>query len=100
MPPRQKRVTIANAVESELRDLPAALRESPHAVLCQQLADVLTATTDARLVASISKELRAALDDLREVVARAGKRGDAIDELGAKRAARRGSDTAATGSAT
>ena len=99
MPPKAKRASVSHAVTAELDALTPTLANSPQAAMCRQLAAVMAGTTDPRLVAVVSRELRAALDDLREAVARAGKRGDAIDELGAKRAARRGSDSEVAGSA-
>ena len=78
---------MRDAVEAEVAALPEHLRSSPEASLCLLLAERLGETTP-RDAATVSKELRAALAALREVVKAAGNRGDRVDELRARRAAR------------
>lgn len=77
-----------DAVAAEVEALPEHLRACPEAVLCLVLADRMAETTP-RDAATVSKELRAALAALREAVKAAGNRGDRVDELRAKRAARK-----------
>lgn len=89
-------LTVLEAVEAEQVDLTEALRASPAAALVRQLAGALDLARDPSAIATLSREFRAASDALREAVARAGKRGDAVDELGAQRAARRKPDPANT----
>lgn len=67
---------------------------SPEAVLVRRLAEQLDAAREPAAVVNLSKEFRAASDALREAVLRAGKRGDAVDDLASKRAARRGAGAA------
>ncbi len=99
MPPKPNDASVLAALEAELLTIPEALRASAPAAMCRHLAGVMAATTDPREVAAVSRELRAALGELREAVARAGKRGDAIDEIGARRAARRSAAAEAAGNA-
>ena len=90
-------VTVPDAVRAEVDDLPEPLRTIPQAAMCLALADAMDAATIPRDVAGVSRELRAALDALREAVNRAGKRGDVVDEIGKRRAARRSAATADPG---
>lgn len=78
---------VATATQAELDALPEHLRHIPEARLCLTLAyNVDMQRAD---LPSVSREYRAALAALREAVARAGKRGDSVDEIEARRAARR-----------
>lgn len=88
-------MSLYDAVELEQAAFTQALRDSPEAALVRQLAELFDAERDPRAASAVARELRAALDAQREAVARAGKRGDAIDEIGAKRAARRAGTTPA-----
>ncbi len=92
-------MTILEAVDAEIALMPEAVRTSPPAAMCRALAMSMEDADNPRDVATVSRELRASLDALREAVARAGKRGDSVDEIGAKRAARRSAKAAAASSA-
>ncbi len=74
-----------------------AMYASPEAVLVRRLAEQIDAAREPSAVTALSKEFRAASDALREAVLRAGKRGDAVDDLASKRAARRGAGAANPG---
>lgn len=80
---------VTPGVAGEVAALPEHMRQTPEALLCLALARQMDAATTPRDAATVSKELRAALAALREAIARAGKRGDVVDEIGARRAARR-----------
>lgn len=80
-------MTVFEAVQAEVDALPPALRNTPDAVLCLELASKLNGATP-RDTATVSKELRLALAGLREAVKASGKRGDRVDELRARRATR------------
>ena len=82
-------MSVAQAVELEQAELTEALRNSPEASLVRELAAQMDTSLTPRDLATISREFRAALEAQREAVARAGKRGDGIDEIEAKRVARR-----------
>lgn len=87
--------TLAASVAIEHQALTPAMQSSPEAVLVRYLAELIDrAGAKPTDVPSLSKEFRAANDALREAVLRAGKRGDSVDALAAKRAARRKSATA------
>jgi hypothetical protein len=87
--------TLSASVRIEHDALTEAVRDSPEAVLVRFLAALIDgASARPSDVASLSKEFRAANDALREAVLRAGKRGDSVDALAAKRAARRKSASA------
>lgn len=75
------------------------MRVSPAAVLVLTLAASIDAAREPSAVSTLSKEFRAASDALREAVLRAGKRGDAVDDLAKQRAARRGAGAADHGRA-
>jgi hypothetical protein len=92
--------TLASAVRIEHAALTPAMQSSPEAVLVRYIAALIDgASARPSDVASLSKEFRAANDALREAVLRAGKRGDSVDALAAKRAARRKSASANPGRA-
>jgi hypothetical protein len=89
---------MVTAIEALLRQVPPAVATGPEA----QLALLLAARVDVASidrVASLAKELRAALDDLREAVARVGDRGDAVDEIREQRERRRRAAAEAAGHA-
>lgn len=92
-------MNLRESVEAEIALMPEVIRESPPAEMVRELARSMMLADSPRDVATVSRELRAALDALREAVARAGKRGDSVDEIGAKRAARRSAKSKAAGSA-
>lgn len=91
--------TLHGAVTIEHEVLTPAMQSSPEAVLVRRLASLIDATSTAGEAARLSQEFRAANEALREAVLRAGKRGDSVDALAAKRAARRKSASANPGRA-
>ena len=95
---RDDAATLTQAVEIEHQaTLTPAVYASPEAVLVRHLAAQLDAAREPAAVVAVSKEFRAASDALREAVLRAGKRGDAVDDLASKRATRRGAGAADSG---
>ena len=81
----------ADLVESTaafIASLPDAVRTSPEALYARQLAAVVDATTSARDVATVGKELRSTLDALRAAATAAPEKGDIVDDLRARRASR------------
>ena len=98
MPPKPPSGPMLTSVEALIRDMPEQVRTGPEALLALTLARHVDAAPVER-IAPLTKELRAALAGLREAVNRAGKRGDTVDELRAKRAARRSAAAPAAGSA-
>lgn len=87
------------AVTIEHQTLTPAMQSSPEAVLVRRLAALIDATSTAGEAARLSQEFRAANEALAEAVLRAGKRGDAVDALAERRAARRKPATANPGRA-
>ena len=81
---------LVERVEAEVEGLPFSVRESPTAALCVALAGAVT-LVDAEKVAAVSRELRAALADLRAEAKAAGDQGDIVDDLRDELAARRNS---------
>ena len=82
-------VNVIEAVQREVASLPVSLRGSALALTALHLGDVLTKTDSARDVATIAKELRACLEDLRDARGLAGDKSDAVDEIAARREKRR-----------
>lgn len=80
---------VLEAVQREVASLPVSLRGSALALTALHLGDVLTKTDSARDVATIAKELRACLEDLRDARGLAGDKSDAVDEIAARREKRR-----------
>ena len=98
MPPAQRLGPMVTSITALLKQVPPTVATGPEA----QLALLLAARVDVApidRVASLAKELRAALDDLREAVARVGDRGDAVDEIREQRERRRRAAAEAAGSA-
>jgi hypothetical protein len=83
------RPELVNATAAYLRDLPPVLRTSPEALLARRLAATVAATTSARDIATVSKELRATLDRLRALAADVPVKGDLVDDLKRRRDERR-----------
>ena len=83
-------IDLVESTHALLETLPPAIRTTPEAVYALQLAATVAATTSARDVATVGKELRATLDGLRDAAAEIPERGDRVDELLARRAARAG----------
>ena len=83
-----ERNTIAASVLDLVGSLPESVRSSPTAALVLHLAEQIT-RVDADKVAPVSKELRAALADLRAEAASAGDQGDIVDGLRDELAERR-----------
>lgn len=80
--------SVLEAVQAEVDGLPAALKDSPDAAICVRLASRI-GSAEARELPALSRELRLALAALREAVKASGNRGDGVDELRSRRAARR-----------
>ena len=80
---------VVSATAAWVAGLPIPLRTSPEALVAHQLAATLAATTSARDIATVSKELRATLDDLRARASEVKGAGDVVDEIRARRDARR-----------
>lgn len=74
-----------DAVQAEIEALPPSIQESSTAALCVYLASALQGSDSPREIAVVSKELRAALADLRAEAGMAVDRGDIVDELSARR---------------
>lgn len=84
----EERGSIATAVVELLASLPASVQGSPTAALVLHLAEQI-GRVPASNVAPLSKELRAALADLRAEAASAGDQGDIVDGLRDELAERR-----------
>ncbi len=81
--------SVAAAVKAEVDALPLSLQSSALALTAIHLADILTQTTAARDSASLAKELRAVLADIKIAKANALDSRDSVDELGERRKNRR-----------
>jgi hypothetical protein len=80
---------VLQAFEKLHASLPDDCKDLLIAAQCRQLAHAMTTTREARALAGISRELREATRDLNEAVNGARKQGDIVDQIAAKRAARR-----------
>jgi hypothetical protein len=79
---------IRSRLEGDLRAMPANVRDSTLAEVARALADVLDQGCGARDAASVAKEMRACLADLRERAEAVPDEGDPIDGLAQRRNAR------------
>jgi hypothetical protein len=78
-------VTVSEALEDELLAMPGAVRNSTLAAGARVAASILDGEPGARDAASLLKELRAAMADLRAMADRAPEESDPIDELSRRR---------------
>lgn len=81
-------MSLVEAARAEVEALPESLRESVDALLVVDLA-VTLAGCEPRETAAVSRELRLALTALRARAGAAKDRGDVVDDLNARREARR-----------
>ena len=81
---------IADAVGAEINLLPDQLRRSGLAATARTLAERLD-EAGSRDSSALARELRACLTELRHLAAAVPVEADPVDELAAKRAARRAS---------
>lgn len=87
--PTRRDGPVTASVRSEVDAQKPDVQSSPEARLCLSLAMHVDSAATPRDAATVSRELRAALSAFREVIKAAGKRGDGVDDLRARRAARR-----------
>lgn len=83
---------VLAALESDLRGMPARVQASTLAAVARALADQLDEGIGARDAASVAKEIRACVADLRVMAEMVPEESDPIDELARRKAARQ-SDT-------
>jgi hypothetical protein len=83
-----KPTDLVESTAAFIASLPASIQTSPEALYARQLAAVVDATTSARDVATVGKELRATLTDLREAALAAPAKGDGVDDLRRRRESR------------
>ncbi len=76
---------VSVAVRAEVAALPALVGSCTLAVSVVRLAELFETTTDASLAASLSRELRATLAELRQMAALAPEGTDVVDDLLARR---------------
>lgn len=80
-------MSVRDALEADLGEMPPAVRDSALAAVARNLADTLDAGCGARDCAAVAKEIRVALAELRTMADRVPGEADPIDEL-----SRRGAD--------
>ena len=81
-------MTVSEALEGELATMPEAVQRSTVAAGAIVAASILDSKPGARDAASLLKELRAAMADLRAMADKAPEESDPIDELSRRRDAR------------
>lgn len=82
-------LSVRDAVEMQLDELPEQLAKSPTAAAALRLADSIDLGVESyRFQSALVGQLRECMNELREQ-APAKSEGDTVDELNAKRAARR-----------
>lgn len=81
-------MSVVAALTSELKAMPEAVRESTVAAGALIAAQILDGRPGTRDTASLLKELRAAVAELRDLAALAPEESDPIDELSRRRDAR------------
>lgn len=79
---------VSAALSRDLDGMPEQVRSSTLAAVARQLAEVLDGEPGARDAASVAKELRAAMAELKVMSQAAPKESDPIDELSRRRDAR------------
>ncbi|WP_080671670.1 hypothetical protein [Salinispora cortesiana] len=78
-------MSVRDALEADLGEMPPAVRDSAMAAVARRLAGVLDEGCGARDAASVSKEIRAALADLRTMADAVPEEADPIDVLSRRR---------------
>ncbi|GGN40496.1 hypothetical protein FHR83_007025 [Actinoplanes campanulatus] len=78
-------MSVRDALEADLEQMPAAVQSSTLAAVARNLADVLDEGCGARDSAAVAKEMRAALTDLRAMADAAPEEADPIDDLSRRR---------------
>jgi hypothetical protein len=81
-------MSVRTALDADLEQMPRRVQESTLAAVARELADVLDGKPGARDAASVAKEMRAALTDLRTMADMVPEEADPIDELSRRKAAR------------
>ncbi len=81
-------MTVGEALADELAGMPEAVQSCTLAAVARELAAVLDAGPGARDAASVAKEMRAALAELKTMAEQAPEESDPIDELERRRADR------------
>jgi hypothetical protein len=81
-------MSVRDALEADLADMPARVQDSTLAEVARTLAAVLDERPGARDAASVAKEMRAALADLKTMADAVPEEADPIDELSRRKAAR------------
>jgi hypothetical protein len=72
---------VRDALEADLEQMPRRVQESTLAAVARELAAVLDSQPGARDAASVAKEMRAALADLKTMADMVPEEADPIDEL-------------------
>lgn len=81
-------MSVVRALQSEIEAMPRAVRESTVAAGALVAAQILDGRPGTRDTASLLKELRAAVAELRDLAAAVPEEADPIDELSRRRTAR------------
>lgn len=81
-------MSVRDALEADLDAMPARVQDSTLAAVARTLAEVLDSQPGARDAASVAKEMRAALADLKTMADAVPEEADPIDELSRRRADR------------
>ncbi len=81
-------MTVCDALADELAAMPEDVQRSTLAAVARELAAVLDGGPGARDAASVAKEMRAALAELKAMAEQAPEESDPIDELERRRADR------------
>jgi hypothetical protein len=81
-------MTVSEALRDELAGMPKAVQESTLAAGARVAAKILDHNPGARDAASLLKELRATMAELKILAEQAPEEADPIDELSERRAAR------------
>jgi len=89
MAARRAAGTVERATRADLRARGVTVRASAPAALAVRLSAALDAETDSKAMAALSRELRTTMADIAKA-APVAQAADAVDEIAARRAARRG----------
>lgn len=81
-------MTVSDALRADLKGMPEAVRNSTLAAGARVAAEILDSEPGARDAASLLKELRATMAELKTMADAAPEEADPIDELNRRRAAR------------
>ncbi|GIE46194.1 hypothetical protein [Actinoplanes lobatus] len=74
-------MSVRTALEDDLEQMPERVKDSTLAAVARRLADVLDSGCGARDAASVAKEMRAALADLRSMADAVPEEADPIDAI-------------------